>query len=179
MSQPSAETLARAAKIRLILLDVDGVLTDGAIHMHSDGSESRAFHVRDGMGIRLGQKAGLSFGIISGRESEVVRARAAELGIDELHQRVLDKRTCLDQIAERHGLAAEEICFIGDDVIDVPAMVRAGLAVAPSDAIGEAREAAHHVTSRRGGKGVVREVIDLVLSATGARERVLERFKFS
>lgn len=176
MSAASSETLARAAKIRLILLDVDGVLTDGGIHLHSDGTESRAFHVRDGMGIRLGQQAGLVFGIISGRESEVVRARASELGISELHQRVLDKGTCFDEIAERHGLAAEEICFVGDDVIDIPVMARAGLAVAPADAIEDALNVAHHVTRKCGGKGAVREVIDLVLAATGSRKKVLEPF---
>jgi 3-deoxy-D-manno-octulosonate 8-phosphate phosphatase (KDO 8-P phosphatase) len=171
----SAETLERAGRVRLILLDVDGVLTDGRIHMTSDGSEGRSFYVRDGLGIRLAQMAGLEFGILSGRESGVVVQRAAELRITEVHQRVLQKAERFREIVERRAIPPEEVCFIGDDLIDVPAMRLAGFAAAPADAAPETREAAHYVTEADGGRGAVREVVDLVLRASGMWEGVLQR----
>ena len=153
--------------IRLILLDVDGVLTDGRIQMSSNGEESRSFYVRDGLGIRMGQQAGLTFGIVSGRESRVVTQRASELAIVEVHQHVLDKAERFREIVRRLDIPAETVGFIGDDLIDVPAMRLAGFAAAPADAALETREAAHYVTEREGGRGAVREVVDLVLRASG------------
>ena len=176
LSEVDPEVRQRAAKIRLILLDVDGVLTDGRIHMDSSGGESRAFFVRDGLGIRIGQECGLVFGIISGRDSAVVTRRAAELDIAEVHQHVLDKAGRLKEIRERLALEPEAVCFVGDDLIDLPAMRLAGLAVAPCDADAVAREAAHLVTQSEGGRGAVRELIDLVLRASGKSEEVLRRF---
>jgi 3-deoxy-D-manno-octulosonate 8-phosphate phosphatase (KDO 8-P phosphatase) len=171
----NSETLERAGRVRLILLDVDGVLTDGRIHMSSNGDEGRSFFVRDGLGIRMGQVAGLEFGILSGRESEVVARRAAELRITELHQRVHYKADCFREVVERLGIPADAVCFVGDDLIDVPAMRLAGFAVAPADAAPETLEAAHYVTQCEGGRGAVREVVDLVLRASGKWEAVLER----
>lgn len=165
--------LERARLIRLVLLDVDGVLTDGRLYLSSDGVETKAFHVRDGLGVRLGRKAGLVFGIVSGRESLVVVARARELGIDEVHQGVADKGARLEEIAERLGVPREAVCFVGDDVVDVPALRRAGLAVAPSGSDPEAAAAAHWITERHGGDGAVREVVDLILHAQGTWERVV------
>jgi len=164
----TAENEKRAGKIRLIVLDSDGVLTDGRIVMNSDGSETRAFHVTDGFGIRMGQRAGLRFAVVSGRRSEVLARRAAELGIDELHQRILDKATCLTEILERLGMPAEAACFVGDDLIDLPAMRLAGFSAAPADAQPLVREAAHFITERDGGRGAVREVVDVVLRANGS-----------
>lgn len=154
--------------MRLVLLDADGVLTDGRIYQFSDGTEGRAFHSRDGLGIRLGQSAGLSFGIVSGRASAVVAARARELGIEEVHQGVLEKAECVNGVIDRLGLRPEAVCYVGDDVVDVPVLRRVGLAVAPVDAGAEAIAAAHWVTSKGGGAGAVREVVDLLLRARRA-----------
>ena len=166
----------RAAKIRMIVLDSDGVLTDGRIVLSSDGTETRAFDVTDGFGIRLAQRAGIEFGIISGRRSEVVARRAAELGIEELRQQVADKRACLEEILLRRGLPPEAVCFIGDDLIDLPAMRRAGFSAAPSTALPAVRESAHFVASRGGGRGAVREVVELVLRASGRWEEATKLY---
>lgn len=171
-----ADTLERAARVRLIVLDADGVLTDGRIIMSSDGTEMRAFDVTDGFGIRLGRRAGLLFGIISGRHSDVLARRAKELQIDEVHQGILDKAACLRKILARHHLPLAEVCFVGDDVIDLPPMRRVGLAAAPSGAREEVREAAHFVAGRAGGRGAVREVVELVLRASGKWDSTLEEF---
>lgn len=170
------ETRERAAKIRLVLMDVDGVLTDGRIHINAEGVESRAFDARDGLGIRLGQKGGLAFGIISGRESSLVEQRARELDIDEIHQRIIDKLGLAREICERRELPMEALCFMGDDLIDLPVMREAGLAAAPADAMAEVAAAAHLVTERRGGRGAVREMIDLLLRASGKWDDVTRRF---
>lgn len=176
MSEMAPEILARAEKIRFVLLDVDGVLTDGRLFLFSDGNEGRAFHARDGHGVRMGQRAGLLFGLLSGRESRVVADRAAELYIAEVHQGVLDKGARYREILLRLGLGDEEVCYVGDDVVDVPVLREVGLAVAPRDAVPEALEAAHWISTRKGGDGVVREVVDLVLHARGKWSAVTERY---
>ncbi len=172
----SADVKERASKVKLVMLDVDGVLTDGRLYMGSNEYEGRSFYVRDGLGIRLGQRGGLLFGIISGRESRVVAERAEELYITEVHQGISDKGSCIEQILERTKLPAEATCFMGDDLIDVPAMRRVGLAAAPRDAAPEAIEAAHVVTRCDGGRGAVREVVDLVLKATGKWDQLMSRY---
>jgi 3-deoxy-D-manno-octulosonate 8-phosphate phosphatase (KDO 8-P phosphatase) len=176
VTEPTAEVVERASRIDLILLDVDGVLTDGRLYMDGSGNEMKSFHTRDGLGIRIGQRGGLLFGIVTGRESKVVRDRAEELYITEIHQRVRDKGATVAEILARVGVPGERACFVGDDLVDVPAMRRCGLAVAPADASSEAIAAAHHVTARRGGDGCVRETIDLVLRARGKWESATERF---
>ena len=150
-----------------MLLDVDGVLTDGRFVLLSDGRDGRQFHVRDGHGIRMAQRCGVGFGILSGRRSEAVVLRARELGIEEVHQGEVDKMARYREITSRLGLPDEAVCFIGDDVVDVAVMRRVGFAVAPADAEDEARRAAHWVTSRAGGHGAVRETLDLILRARG------------
>jgi len=172
VSEPSSDILHRASRIRLVVLDSDGVLTDGRIVVGSDGTEMRFFDVRDGLGIRLGQKGGLRFAVISGRRSAALAARAKELGIDELHQRVADKASVLRDLLERLGLEHADACFVGDDLIDLPAMRAVGLAVAPADAIPDVRERADHVTRCRGGRGAVREVVELILRAAGSWDEV-------
>lgn len=176
MEEAGLDISARASKVKLVLLDSDGVLTDGRIIMSSDGQDVRAFDVRDGHGIRMGQQAGLLFGVISGRESRALAERAAELQFDEVHQRVLDKLGRAKEILDRRGLAFESTCFMGDDLIDLRVMRRCGFAVAPADAVPEVREAAHYVTAREGGRGAVREVIDLVLRANGKWDDVTARY---
>jgi 3-deoxy-D-manno-octulosonate 8-phosphate phosphatase (KDO 8-P phosphatase) len=170
------EALRRASLVQVVLLDVDGVLTDGRLHMSSSGEESRSFHVRDGLGIRLAQRSGLGIGIISGRDSKVVADRAAELQISEVHQGVLDKIGCYEEIRDRLGLGDDAFCFVGDDLLDVRLMRRVGFAAAPRDAAAEAREAAEYVASFKGGRGAVREIIDLILVATGKWDPVTEPF---
>jgi 3-deoxy-D-manno-octulosonate 8-phosphate phosphatase (KDO 8-P phosphatase) len=170
------ESQERAGKVRLILLDADGVLTDGRITMSSDGSEIRSFHVQDGFGIRLGRQAGLEFGILSGRASPVLERRAEELGITEVHQGILDKAGRFQEILQRLDIPAEFVCFVGDDLIDLPVMRRSGFAVATADAQPDVREGAHYVTERRGGEGAVREVVDIVLRASGKWNEVTQPF---
>jgi 3-deoxy-D-manno-octulosonate 8-phosphate phosphatase (KDO 8-P phosphatase) len=177
LSDVDATTRDRAARVRLILLDVDGVLTDGSIHLAPGGADGRSFYVRDGLAIRLGQRAGLTFGIVSGRATPVVDERAAELDITEVHQREHDKAGRLREIGERLGVPASAVCFIGDDLIDVPAMRGAGFAAAPADASAEAIESAHYVTRCAGGRGAVREVIELVLRASGKWDEVTASFR--
>jgi len=157
----------RARKIRLVLMDADGVMTDGRIVMFADGNEARAYHARDGLAVRIGQAGGLDFGVVSGRRSNAVDARAKELDFVEIHQKVAAKGACVEEIARRRGVRLEEICFVGDDIVDVPAFRRCGLAVVPSDADPEVFAHAHHVGASEGGRGIVREVVDLILHARG------------
>jgi 3-deoxy-D-manno-octulosonate 8-phosphate phosphatase (KDO 8-P phosphatase) len=173
---PVVELNQRAARVRVVLLDVDGVLTDGRIHAGPDGDEGRSFHARDGLGVRLGQRGGLTFGIISGRSSVAVAGRASELDIHEVHQGIVDKIACVDGILERLEVVRDAVCFIGDDLVDIPVMRRVGLAAAPSDAAPEAREAADFVTRSAGGRGAVREVVDLILRASGEWQQVTKSF---
>lgn len=176
MSRADREVVERAAQVRIVLMDVDGVLTDGRLFMGSDGNDGRSFHVRDGQGVRLGQRGGLLFGIISGREARVVAERAADLYITEVHQGVQDKTDVLREILGRLELSPEQACFVGDDLVDVPVMKAVGLAVAPGDAAPEVCDIAHYVTKSLGGRGAVREVVDLLLRASGKWEQVTERY---
>ena len=167
MKKPSPNLKSRAKKIKLILLDVDGVLTDGRIIYDAKGVEIKAFHVRDGHGIKLAQKAGITIGIITGRNSEVVNIRARELGITEVHQGALEKITTYDGILERYGLSDDQVAFVGDDVVDVGIFRRVGLAVAVADADPEVKRFVHMTTRAEGGRGAVREFINLVLKHQG------------
>jgi len=166
----------RAEQIELLLLDVDGVLTDGRLIMGTDGNEAKAFHARDGLGIRLAQRGGIMIGLISGRESSVVSDRAEELYITEVHQRVFDKLERFKEVLERLNLTPEKVCFMGDDLVDLPVLRIVGLAAAPADAMDEVLEHAHYVTRKPGGAGCVRELVDLLLKARGKWESVTARF---
>ena len=155
----------RCQAIELILSDVDGVLTDGRLVYDNQGIESKQFHIRDGMGIRLWQKAGYPFGLVTLRSSHVVRTRATELEVEILRQGVSDKLTTVEEIREELDLAPEQICYLGDDLPDVRVMRHVGLGVAVADACEEAREAADFVTTLPGGHGAVRETIAMILKA--------------
>lgn len=157
----------RAKPIRLLLLDVDGVLTDGRIIYDGSGREWKSFDIKDGQGIRLLQRAGLEVGILSGRKSPAVRSRAKELGISLLRQRVTDKGKALEEIIEERNYPPEQICFVGDDLVDLPVFARVGLAVAVADSVEEVRASAHYITRNPGGRGAVREVCDLILKVQG------------
>ena len=159
--------LERASRIRLLVLDVDGVLTDGRLYISAAGEELKVFHVRDGSGLVAAQRAGITVAIISGRDSEAVTRRAAELGIRHVRQGVSDKGAELDHLLAELGIAAEHAACVGDDTPDLPMLRRAGLAVAVADAHPALREAAHWTTPSNGGLGAVRDVCDLLLSTRG------------
>jgi len=163
----SEDVLARARRIKLLLMDCDGVLTDARIWLTPDGDEQKAFHARDGQGISVWHRAGRQSGIISGRASKGVERRAHELKMSYLHQYAKNKVIALEDILTRANVAADECCFIGDDLGDVAVMRAVGFAVAVADAAPETKRASHHVTLLRGGDGAVREVIELLLSAQG------------
>jgi 3-deoxy-D-manno-octulosonate 8-phosphate phosphatase (KDO 8-P phosphatase) len=151
----------------MLVLDCDGVLTDGRIIMLPDGDETKSFDVKDGHAIVMLQRAGVKVGIISGRRSSVVRARAIELGIKHLHEMAWVKIEPYEQMLAEEELTDEEICYVGDDVVDIPLLRRAGLAVAVADAVEEAKHHSHLVTNRAGGRGAVREVIEMIMKAQG------------
>jgi 3-deoxy-D-manno-octulosonate 8-phosphate phosphatase (KDO 8-P phosphatase) len=157
--------IERARRVRLLVLDVDGVMTDGRLHITAQGEETKVFHVRDGSGIVAVQRAGIAVAIISGRDSAAVIRRASELGIRYVFQGIADKRAALDTLLAQLGLTADALACVGDDTPDVPMLERAALAVAVADAHATARGAAHWITPSPGGHGAVREVCDLLLSA--------------
>ena len=155
----------RCKSIELILCDVDGVLTDGRLIYDNQGVESKAFHIRDGQGIRIWRKAGRPFGMITLRTSRVVQTRAAELEVDILRQGAGEKLPTVNAIRDELDLDLEQVCYLGDDLPDVPVLRHVGLGVAVADACEEARQAAHHVTKLSGGAGAVRETIEMILKA--------------
>src|SRR5439155_18441559 len=153
----------RCGAIELLLLDVDGVLTDGGIIYGDDGREWKVFHVRDGSGLKIWHLAGKRSAVISGRSSRVVEVRAAELGVSFVLQGAADKRPAYQRVLTEMEMRSEQVCYIGDDVPDLPILHNCGLAVAVADACPEVRTAAHYVTRVPGGRGAVRETIELVL----------------
>ncbi|HWQ32203.1 MAG TPA: HAD hydrolase family protein [Blastocatellia bacterium] len=161
--------LERARRIRLLLLDCDGVLTDGSLIYLADGErvsvESRIFHIHDGHALKLARQAGLRTGIISGRSSAALAARARELQVDYLYQGNDDKLAAYKEIRAAEGLTDTEIAYIGDDLPDLPLLQRVGLAIAVADAVRDVRECAHLVTKRNGGRGAVREAVEFILES--------------
>ena len=151
----------------MLAVDVDGVLTDGGIVVDDHGVESKRFYVRDGLGFTLWHRAGKRSAIVSGRAAEVVNRRAAELKIHRVAQGINDKASALPALMEEFGLDASQVCYVGDDLIDLPALTAVGLAACPADAVAEVRRAAHFTTRSIGGKGVVREVVEVIMKAQG------------
>lgn len=167
MGLSSQQVLRRAKRIRFLLLDVDGVLTDGKITFTSDGHEVKSFDIQDGHGLKELAIAGVAVGLLSGRRSPAVDRRAKELGIEEVHQGIADKLPAYEALIARLGLGDEDVAYVGDDVPDLPVLRRAGLAVTVRNGHARVKRVAHYVTARRGGEGAVREVTDLVLRARG------------
>lgn len=167
--------MARARRVRLAVFDVDGVLTDGRLWLSDDGRETRAFNVRDGLGLKLLRGAGIEVAIISARRSRLVENRMSELGVPHVMQGQRDKAAAFDELLENLGLGPESAAFTGDDLPDLPVMQRAGLSVAVADAHAAVISRAHWVTRSPGGAGAVREVCDLVLSAQGKLDGILEK----
>lgn len=157
----------RAANIKLVAFDIDGVMTDGGLHYTDDGHELKTFNVQDGLGVVLLRRAGIKVAIITGRTSNVVNCRAKDLGVEHVFHGVGDKGAVSGQLLEQLGLQWSELAFMGDDLIDLPAMTRCGLAIAPANARPVVKERAHMVTDAGGGKGAVREAIEFILAAQG------------
>jgi YrbI family 3-deoxy-D-manno-octulosonate 8-phosphate phosphatase len=164
------------SKIELILSDVDGVMTDGGIHVLDDGQQMVKFHIRDGMGVRLWREAGKRFGIVTGRKLESIRRRASDLWLDIVRLGVDDKLPAVDALADEFGIAREQICYIGDDLLDRETIRAVGMGVAVADAVEDVRHSAEYVTSVAGGQGAVREVVELILKNTGRWDDVLKRY---
>ena len=159
--------MKRARQVRFLLLDVDGVMTDGTIYLTDSGKEMKGFHIHDGFGIHQLQKSGVTIGIITGRASEVVSLRARELGISEVHQDAVDKIIVYDDLLQKYGLKDSEMAYVGDDLIDLPILERVGLAVAVANAVPEVKKRVHWITEKSGGQGAVREVTDFLMSSRG------------
>ena len=160
-----ADLRKQASRIRLILFDVDGVLTDGKLLLHADGTESKQFDIKDGSGIVWASRLGLTVGFLSARTSASTAQRASQLGVTLVHQGVASKLETFDQIVDELLLENEQVAYMGDDVLDLPVLMRAGLATAPADAVPDVRDRVHWVSRARGGEGAARELIEFILKA--------------
>jgi 3-deoxy-D-manno-octulosonate 8-phosphate phosphatase (KDO 8-P phosphatase) len=167
---------ARARDVRLLMLDVDGVLTDGRLSFTTSGEEIKAFHVHDGHGLKLLRATGVEVAIVTARRSPIVERRAAELGIGHLYQGAEDKRTIVDALLAKLGIQPREAAYMGDDVVDLPAMRRCGLVLTVPDAPALVKRHAHYVARHAGGAGAVREACELIMSAQGTLEIQLAKY---
>ena len=168
--------LKKLKHIQLLLLDVDGVLTDGSIIYNDDGSETKIFNARDGFGLKLVMSAGIKVGIVTGRSSQALRHRCDNLGIDLLFDGVGDKAQMLEEIVAQTGIDTEQTAFVGDDLPDLPIMKNAGLSIAVADAHEIVRQKADWTTLAQGGQGAVREVCEALLTAKGIWDEIVERY---
>ena len=166
----------RIKKIRMLILDVDGVLTDGRIVWTDSAEEIKFFNVQDGVGIVLAQRVGLKVAIISARKSKVTEIRAKELKIKEVYQTTESKLVAYEKLIDKYKLADEEVAYIGDDLHDLPVLRRVGFAVATANAQEEAKQVSHYVTEKNGGEGAVREVVNIILKARGLWDKAVEKY---
>jgi 3-deoxy-D-manno-octulosonate 8-phosphate phosphatase (KDO 8-P phosphatase) len=169
--------LEKIRKVKILILDVDGVLTDGRIVIDDAGLESKQFDVRDGHGLKMVMRCGIGVVLLTGRQSRVVEHRAADLGITEVHQGILNKAEAFAEILKRRDMTPEESACVGDDVVDIPLLRRAGFSVAVADAVPEARNIADYVTEHGGGRGAVREVCEVILKAQNRWGDVAARYE--
>ena len=172
-----ANVLEKAKKIRMLILDVDGVMTDGGIIYSNSGEELKSFHVRDGTGIKMLIREGIKVVIISGRRSRSVDYRAQELGIKEVYQGVKDKVEVFKEILKKYKIDPQQVGFVGDDLIDIPLLLRVGFSAVVADAIEEVKQNVDYITKNPGGRGAVREICDLILKSQGKWEKYLVRGK--
>ncbi len=170
------DILERARPVRLIIFDVDGVLTDGSLYIDAEGRELKAFHSRDGHGMKMLQATGVEIGIITGRTSETVAHRMTSLGIEHVYQGQRDKLPAFEELLDRLSLAPQEVAYVGDDVVDLPTMRRAGLAIAVQDAHDMVKKHAHWQTAHPGGRGAARDACELIMEAQGTLEGQLSRY---
>jgi 3-deoxy-D-manno-octulosonate 8-phosphate phosphatase (KDO 8-P phosphatase) len=167
---------AKAAKIRLVLFDIDGVLTDGKVVIHADATESKTFDIKDGIAMVWGQRAGLTVGLLSARQSATTPHRAAQLGITLVRQGVPNKLDAYDQILSELGLADPQVAYMGDDIVDLAVLGRVGLSTAPADAVAEVRARVDWVSTRIGGDGAARELLEMILRAQGRWEPLVAAY---
>ena len=160
----------------MLLFDVDGVLTDGMVFLHGDGTESKRFFIRDGTAVVVARRAGLKVGLISGRPSDATMQRASQLEFDFVHQVKSSKLAAFESVLTTAGVSAQQVAYMGDDLIDVPVLRRAGFSAAPADAIEEARDAAHWVSNFAGGAGAVRELVEFILKSQDRWESAVEEY---
>ncbi|MEE9542157.1 MAG: HAD-IIIA family hydrolase [Thermodesulfobacteriota bacterium] len=163
-------------RVKLLILDVDGVLTDGSINYTDDGREIKSFNVKDGHGIKLLMRSGVGVALVTARESEAVAIRAKDLGVEDLFQGQKEKVGAFEAILEKRGVSAEETAYVGDDLIDLPVLRITGFSVAVSNAVAEVREAVDYVTKLDGGRGAVREITDLICRVQGTWDEVTGRY---
>jgi 3-deoxy-D-manno-octulosonate 8-phosphate phosphatase (KDO 8-P phosphatase) len=173
---PRADVVERAKRIRLILFDVDGVLTDGTLLLHADGTESKRFDIKDGTGVVLAHRAGIRVGFLSARLSAATQQRAAQLGVTLVHQGIASKLETYEQIADELLLEDQQIAYMGDDIVDLAVLTRVGLAAAPADAAAEARGRAHWISDFPGGRGAARQLVELILHAQALWEPLLREY---
>ncbi len=166
----------KAAQVKLVIFDVDGVLTDGSLYLGDDGQEYKAFHSKDGHGMVMLQQTGILIGIITGRTSEVVKKRMQSLGVKHVFQGQKDKLPAYEQLKQQLGLSDEQIAYVGDDVVDLPVMTRTGLSIAVQDAHEMAKQHAHWITPANGGRGAAREVCELLMKAQGNLDDALNHY---
>jgi len=171
-----AKRKANLRDIVMLAMDVDGVLTDGTVILHHDGTESKRFNLLDGHGIRTWCRAGLQIAWISGRASEATRQRAEQLGVTLVFEGATVKLPVFEELLRKTSLEAGQVAYIGDDVIDMPVLRRVGLAVAVANAVDEVKACADYVTSRPGGDGAVREVVEYILKGSGRWDKLMERY---
>ena len=176
IDQNRQRVFARAKEIRLLLLDVDGVLTNGTLHYSGSTEESKSFHTQDGFGIRLLQEAGIDTGVITARKSEVVARRAGELKMRYIYQGTRNKNEALKEILQVSGYRPFQVAYMGDDWLDLVLLQQVGLAIAPANGVREVKEIAHFVTERAGGAGAVRDACDLILEAKNLVAELLQKY---
>jgi len=167
---------ARAARIRLVIFDVDGVLTDGKVHVHSDGTESKSFYIRDGIAMVWAQRKGIQVGLLSARTSATTPHRAAQLGITLVYHGVSSKLATYEQILVDQGLTDDDVAYMGDDVVDLAVLRRAGLSAAPGDAVDEVRAAVDWTSTTAAGHGAAREFLEMILKAQGHWESIVDTY---
>ncbi|MEQ8253907.1 MAG: HAD hydrolase family protein [Smithellaceae bacterium] len=165
--------------IKILIMDVDGVMTDGRIIINDDGRETKNFDVRDGHGIKLVQRYGIEVALLTGRQSEVVKHRANELGITEVHQKIFNKKEVFTEILQKNNLNANQAAFIGDDIIDIPVLKEAGFSATVADAIDIVKKTVDYVTKNKGGRGAVREVCEMLLQAQGRWPEIAAKYEFA
>ena len=170
------DVAARARKIRLLVMDVDGVLTDGRMVLSDRGEELKMFHTHDGIGLALAHRAGLRTALVTGETSPIAKARGEKLGVGTVVLGARRKGDVVDALLAEHGLSPDALAYIGDDLLDLPALQRAGLAVTVADAVADVKAVAHVVTKAAGGHGAVRECVELLLRAQGVWDAVYRAF---
>ncbi|KQC07304.1 MAG: 3-deoxy-D-manno-octulosonate 8-phosphate phosphatase [Smithella sp. SDB] len=165
-------------KIKLLILDVDGVMTDGSIIMDDEGHELKSFNVRDGHGIKILQRFGVKVAILTGRKSKVVEYRAKDLEIKDVYQGALNKKEIFEKILSKHKLSTDEVAYLGDDIVDIPVLKRVGFSVAVDDALDVVKKSVDYVTKNSGGRGAVREVCEMILQVQGKWSEVVAKYEF-